>query len=555
MHYLSLRPRSGGPLLCLLLIGLQAFFAAGTRAQGLGDLADRAVALSTPQVTTAGKTAETTLQSAAVAAPFTGVVVRGRSTDRQTEGWIRFETSAGWSAWAPLYLVFSATEPTFLAGYRGAVVRQDQRFELRFAANAAAGLTLLEAGVYDAREDADAVVPEETTYRATGGAASGLIVPPRLVRRSEWGAEGFVGDPIPLARPNYLYITFHHAAGYSATTLPEGKQQVKAIQDFHQNGRGWSDIGYHFVMDKSGNMYQGRPFLNENQALEEAPALIQGAHAGGANTGNIGLCILGCFHPPAGATCRDVITEAALDSVITMFAFLSERYGVPPDKIRGHRDFGDTSCPGDNNYALLDEIRQRVATLLVTGNQPLGKADLTAESDEEGVVHLAWAFLEDGGIETYRIERAYLNTATVIYRGTGAGAAEFIDREVRLAGPVTYRLYAVSPTGREQLLAVAEALVVQPERYRLAASFPNPTTGTTTLRYYLEQDGLVTLRLYDTTGREVRTLVDEPQDGGQWYHRTFDASGLASGTYYYRLQVEGFSGVVFDETRAVLVVR
>ena len=72
--------------------------------------------------------------------------------------------------------------------------------------------------------------------------------------------------------PYYDKMTLHHSAGFSAETLEEGIAQMQAIQLFHQDIRGWSDIGYHFVIDKAGNIYQGRP------------ETVIGAHTGGSNT-------------------------------------------------------------------------------------------------------------------------------------------------------------------------------------------------------------------------------------------------------------------------------
>ena len=261
-----------------------------------------------------------------------------------------------------------------------------------------------------------------------------------------------------------LEHVLHHAAGFSATTLNEGLEQVRRIQDFHQNGRGWSDIGYQFLLDRSGNLYQGRPFLDERADLADAPALALGAHVGGFNTGNIGVCMLGCYHPPEGPSCRQTIPPAALDSLVGVLAFLSERYGVPPDRIRGHRDFSATACPGDNNYRLLDDIRTRVQALIETG-------------------------------------------------------------------------------------------VATPDAITLSPIFPNPVAATATIRYFLRQEGRVRLTVYDVLGRELTRPADEFQDGDRWYTVRFDAEGLASGVYFYRLQVEGFAGIVFDEVKALTVVR
>lgn len=539
-------------------LALAVFFLlpAAAAAQSVADMSHAPVGLAPAA---AGKTDAVELESRGVAGEYNGVILRGFAADGQTRGWIRFPASADPEAWHPLYVVFSATSGTFLAAYRGAVVRQAEPFVLRFDVAPGVDFRVEEAGLFDTRLDAHEASPGDGPMEDGPAAdvdAAGLVVPPRVVRRSQWRAKPFIGSPEPLSSSGrHQYLTFHHAAGFGASTLEEGMEQVRRIQDFHQNGRGWSDIGYHFLADQSGNIYQGRPFLDERKAVTDLPALALGAHAGGANTANIGLCILGCFHPAEGPNCRDVITPAALDSVVTMFAFLAEGYQVPAANLRGHRDFGSTSCPGDNNYVLLPEMRVDIAALLVTGNQAVGTATLAAEAGDAGVVRLSWMFVEDYGIARYRVERVYGGASAVVYEATGAAPEAFVDTAVPGPGPLSYRLYAVSQTGREQLLAVADVEVDAPAHAALAGSFPNPFAGTTTIRYYLEHDGIVRLRVYDLAGREVATLADTFQEGGRWYLVPFSADGLASGTYFYRLQVEGFSGITFEDTRAVVVAR
>ncbi len=526
------------------------------RAQLVGDMADVMTPLSEPRVEQAGKKAVFTFAADRVDGAFNGVVVQGFAEAETMDGWIRFEEDAGWSDWLPLYLVRSATDGGFMAAYRGDVFRRDQRFELRFDLDDGDALDLVGAGVFDNRKDADgrsgafdAPVPEK------GAQDDFVIVPSQLHPRAEWGAEPFRGTPIPLNRPDYTNITFHHAAGFGAQTLEEGLRQVKNIQDFHQNGRGWSDIGYQFVMDQNGRLYQGRPFMNNNVPYAEGPPLAQGAHVGGANTGNIGVSVLGCYHPPEGSNCRDEMTPAALDSLLTKFAYLVERYGVTFPNIKGHRDFSATACPGDHNYVMLPAIRSSVEELLLTGNRPLGTASMEAISDEAGVVRLSWLFLEDRGIARYRIDRVEGDQEIFIYEGIGAAPATFVDASVNRPGEVTYRLTARNALGREQILASAQATVEAPDDFVLAHNFPNPFTGTTTIRYFLERDGIVSLKVYAVTGREVATLVDDFRQRGQWYTAFFSGDNLAAGTYYYRIQVEGFAEIDFDETRSIVLVK
>jgi len=76
---------------------------------------------------------------------------------------------------------------------------------------------------------------------------------------------------------------------------------------------------------------------------------------------------MGYCHSPE-ANSPQTIPAVALDSLVHYFSFMAETYKINPDNIRGHRDFNSTSCPGDNNYKLLSEIRTRVKNVLLTPN-------------------------------------------------------------------------------------------------------------------------------------------------------------------------------------------
>jgi hypothetical protein len=78
-----------------------------------------------------------------------------------------------------------------------------------------------------------------------------------------------------------------------------------------------------------------------------------------------------------------------------------------------------------------------------------------------------------------------------------------------------------------------------PDSYDLAQNYPNPFNPSTTIRYQLPQDGMVTLKVYDILGSEVATLVNEQKPAGR-YEVNFDASRLASGVYIYKLQSGSF---------------
>ena len=89
----------------------------------------------------------------------------------------------------------------------------------------------------------------------------------------------------------------------------------------------------------------------------------------------------------------------------------------------------------------------------------------------------------------------------------------------------------------------------RPTEYALLQNYPNPFNPTTTIRYTLPAQSQVTLKIFNAIGQEIATLVDAVQDAGA-RAVTFDASGLSSGLYLYRLQAGSFV-----ETRSMILMR
>ncbi len=163
---------------------------------------------------------------------------------------------------------------------------------------------------------------------------------PLIHKRSEWGAVApkqlWLPDPLPWR------VTIHHSEGRRTTTLKQSEAEARFIQNFHIHGRGWSDIAYHFLVDARGNILEGRP------------EGVLGAHTLGNNEGNVGIVLLGTYHPPV----NDAPTKAQLDAVAALGRYLVSRYGIDPKSLRGHRDYKrGTVCPGDRAYAKLDILR------------------------------------------------------------------------------------------------------------------------------------------------------------------------------------------------------
>ena len=111
---------------------------------------------------------------------------------------------------------------------------------------------------------------------------------------------------------------------------PEGRDvRADEIRRWHKNERGWSDIGYHYVIDLDGTIEAGRD-------VETA-----GAHCTGHNAKSIGICYVGGCD--AQMQPKDTRTEEQKASLLLLLKYLRQKY--PQAKIYGHRDFAQKACP------------------------------------------------------------------------------------------------------------------------------------------------------------------------------------------------------------------
>jgi hypothetical protein len=177
---------------------------------------------------------------------------------------------------------------------------------------------------------------------------------PRIMSRKQWRARpvNFRGNPTRLGRP--YRITIHHGAEKVAapTSLSGAASRVRSYQSSHQVGNGWADIGYHFVIDAAGRIWEGRELK------------WQGAHAGSpaANKGNIGVCLMGDFEKVAPNYAQKKGLERLLDHLTT-------RYGISWRSVEGHNSVlqrhhrgRGTQCPGRHLQGWLDRLKRQHAS-------------------------------------------------------------------------------------------------------------------------------------------------------------------------------------------------
>jgi hypothetical protein len=185
--------------------------------------------------------------------------------------------------------------------------------------------------------------------------------------RRDWGADESLGRHTdgsliwPAAFEPVVSIVLHHTHGRNDDADPA--RTIREIHRFHTLDRGWGDIGYNFLIDESGAIYEGRSSAPECGAFVGENAAgwgVVGAHAKSMNRGSVGIGLLGTF------TDRRP-TAAAVDAVRDLVAWQVTRHGIEvtaADAIRGHGDVADTSCPGWGVREILDGLRHEVAEIV-----------------------------------------------------------------------------------------------------------------------------------------------------------------------------------------------
>ncbi|MCB9546288.1 MAG: N-acetylmuramoyl-L-alanine amidase [Myxococcales bacterium] len=187
---------------------------------------------------------------------------------------------------------------------------------------------------------------------------------PAIVSRASWGARA-PRCSYGSHRPNRL--TIHHTVTPNNDAM-SAPARVRQIQAFHQSGRGWCDIGYHFLVARDGRVFQGRP----HDRL--------GAHVANANSGNVGISFLGTYTSANP-------TAAQLRSAAAVVRWIATSYNISRDRthVKGHRQYGGTSCPGDRLYARLPDI-VRMSRQADGGGNAGGGGGNAAPAPQDGVL-------------------------------------------------------------------------------------------------------------------------------------------------------------------------
>ncbi len=276
---------------------------------------------------------------------------------------------------------------------------------------------------------------------------------PNCMSRADWGADesmsGWSKNGDKQSYSPAQVLTVHHTA-MSNDPTQDYAATMRAIYSYHVQSNHWSDVGYQYLVDGHGTVYEGRNSGHTSKSclydggdgadfahVPDTDEVVTGAHTEGYNTGNVGIALMGCFESTSKTCSGDSRpTSVAVDALESELALLSKRHNLDPEgtvhyvnsdgakdvaTITGHSDWKDTECPGATLYAQLPTIRSNVASRM-EGTIPLDSAVVAFQRGSQTV-------RENGGVVQLAVTRSG-NTelpATVGYARTSGTATPDSD--------------------------------------------------------------------------------------------------------------------------------
>jgi flagellar hook assembly protein FlgD len=358
-------------------------------------------------------------------------------------------------------------------------------------------------------------------------------------------------------------VIVHHTATPNTYTPDQAAAIVRGIDVYHVKTNGWNDIGYNFLVDRFGRVYEGRyGGITRN---------VIGAHALGFNTGSVGIAVIGNFMtakpPPAAIQSLERLIAWRLDlayvdpvSTLTYVSNGSERWragtAVTLRAVSGHRDTGSTSCPGTYLYSQLDSIAaaaQRIGLPKLYSPLVQGKIGGRVMFSGRLSSALPWTIAVTGP------------SGAVVARASGAGPAiSWTWNSAGFApGRYTWAISAGSSVrpasgvvGGGSLPPPPPVTLVQGLTVSPAVS-PNGDgyADTATVSYKLTARSKVTVTVTDSTGAAVETLFSAQEQSARAITFAFSPGALPDGRYSLVVAAQGDAGGSGSASAAFVIDR
>ena len=300
-----------------------------------------------------------------------GVTWRGAppSSDSAVIVTARTRTDGEWTDWFDVHtMVDTGTEPSPNGrfGTEPHWVGDSDGVQVRIDAVGGAKPTDVRADLIEpGTSDADAAIAGSWQ----GSTASASTSRPPIVTRAQWGADESLRDKRLENNPTVEVAFVHHTAGSNSYTRGESPAVVRGLYSYYVNSLDYADMGYNFLVDKYGTIYEGR--------AGSITKPVRSAATGGFNTNSLSIVAMGNFEtaPASDAMVagiakvagyrlsrfyRDPFGRRTLKAEVGSSRYSAGRK-VSFKVISGHRDAGYTACPGGNLYRRLPDIRRQAA--------------------------------------------------------------------------------------------------------------------------------------------------------------------------------------------------
>jgi hypothetical protein len=356
---------------------------------------------------------------------------------------------------------------------------------------------------------------------------------PDFQDREDWCPTGNCPEITNPVFTDVTHLIVHHSAGVN--TSSDWAAVVRGIWDYHVNSNGWDDVGYNWLVDPNGVLYEGR---GDD---------VRGAHFCGNNTNTQGVCMMGTY-------IDDVPTEEAMTTLKEYLAWKSAKDNIDPTavsnhvpsaedipQVAGHRDGCNTSCPGDMLYASMGQLRTDIREYQATVcGHPHSVTDLDLSLQNETTVNLTW--IDNSTTEdAYLVQRATgvsgnfstiatLPTDTEVYSDTSPETGTLYRYQVlSMAGDSTStcqleaQITTSGTSANENVLTKEEVTIL-----------PNPAQNFVRILLNNNYTGQVAFELTDVTGKQT-SIFKITEKGTQQTEVELNLQDLVTGVYLVRV--------------------
>lgn len=340
---------------------------------------------------------------------------------------------------------------------------------------------------------------------------------PAYQGRLDWCPDGSCPtDPTPEFVPDPTHIIVHHTAGTNTAT--DWAAVVRSIWDFHVNVNGWDDIGYNWLVDPNGVLYEGR---GDGRL---------GAHFCAQNGFTTGICVMGDFtniQPTNNALNKleeFLAWECCDENIDPLGTGFHAGSGLTLPFISGHRDGCMTSCPGDSFYPLLPSVRTATQNKISAGCNSSGvlaaPTILAITFVSYNKISLSWQdnAVTENGYVIERSEGTNGNFTQIIQ--LPANATAYSDNSVMPNKTYFYRVRAKQNTEysaySNEAIAVTSLSATETVLHGGTLTvFPNPTSGLLNLSIDNQWIGDTGVSVFDAMGRQVMNSFYEGKTAGK----------------------------------------